>query len=139
MPEGSPLSDSGIQQGDRILWADGELIFSMEQLSYLLNDGRALLTIQRGNETFLTRVPRVSISDLMLPFEAKEEMRDWQFEANLKSKIQRLLFIPYAINTEAIVEGPLNFIDEESRRSAFPFHRLSKSELPLVTGDKLLP
>ncbi|HEY4831060.1 MAG TPA: site-2 protease family protein, partial [Waddliaceae bacterium] len=47
LPEGSPLAESGIEYGDRILWIDGEIIFSNAELSELLNDGRVLITVKR--------------------------------------------------------------------------------------------
>ncbi len=39
-PEGSPMEGSGIEYQDRLVWADGEALFSMEQLSALLNQGK---------------------------------------------------------------------------------------------------
>ena len=51
--------NSGIKYGDRIVWVDGVPIYSAQQLSHVLNDEKALLTIRRDQETFLRRVPRV--------------------------------------------------------------------------------
>ncbi len=48
MPEGSPMLGSGIEYQDRLVWADGILLFSMEQLSHIMNQGKALLTVMRG-------------------------------------------------------------------------------------------
>ena len=38
LPEGSPLQGSGIEYGDRVVWVDGEMIFSVPQLNHILND-----------------------------------------------------------------------------------------------------
>ncbi len=82
--EGSPMEESGIQYGDRLVWVDGKLLFSMEQLSHLLNDSRSLLTIKRGETTFVSRQPRVKAQDLSLTAHAKNELTDWQYAANIK-------------------------------------------------------
>ena len=51
LPEGSPMQDSGIEYGDRIVWVDGVPIYSIQELSHVLNDEKALLTIKRDQET----------------------------------------------------------------------------------------
>jgi regulator of sigma E protease len=139
LPEGSPLTDSGIQYGDRIIWVDGEVIYSSTQLSQVLNDHRALLTIQRGDEVFLRRVPRVQIQELKLDPSVKEELTDWQFEAQLNGvKIQKLYAIPYNLTNECVVENEVHFIDKDREEEAFTAHPYSKIEDSLQPGDKIL-
>lgn len=139
LPEGSPLENSGIQYGDRVVWANGETIYSNQQLSHLLNDSRALLTIQRGQETFLRRAPRVKAEELRIDNEFREELIDWQFEAQLNgSKIQNLYTLPYNLNNEGVVENPMKFIDQEKENEAFPSSVFSELETPLQAGDKIL-
>lgn len=139
LPEGSPMKDSGIQYGDRIVWVDGVPIYSMMQLSHVLNDGKALLTIKRGQETLLRRVPRVMAEELKLDAEFKEELIDWQFEAELNTvKIQKLYTIPYNLNNECLVESRVKFIDKDNEEEAFPKEPDSVLELPLEDGDKIL-
>ena len=75
LPEGSPLIDSGLQYGDRIVWVDGEMIFSNAQLTHVLNDKRALLTVLHGDKVTLRRVPRVEVQELKLDNTFKEEAR----------------------------------------------------------------
>lgn len=139
LPEGSPLKDSGIKYGDRIIWADGELVFSSAQLNHLLNDNRALLTIERGKQIFLRRVPRISVEELRLDPAFREEIVDWQYESGLKgSRIQKLFVIPYDLTNEAQVEHALRFIDQEKQDEAFPTHPYSILEEPLLPGDRVL-
>lgn len=139
LPEGAPLQGSGIQYGDRLIWIDGEPIFSIQQLSHILNDGRTLLTIQRGGKTFLRRVPRVHVQDLKLDSEFKEELIDWQFEAELNSiKIPNLYTIPYNLTNDGVVENEVRFIDKENQSEAFPDHPYSELEQPLMPGDRIL-
>lgn len=139
LPEGSPLQGSGIAYGDRVVWADGERIFSSAQLDHILNDNRALLTIQRDGKLSLKRVPRVLVQELKLNAEFKEELTDWQFEANLKgTKIQKLYAIPYNLTHEAVVENPLKFIDNEVQLQMFPEVVSSSMEEPLKAGDKIV-
>lgn len=139
LPEGSPMEESGIQYHDRIIWADGEILFSMEQLSHILNSNHALLTIKRGNQIFLSRQPRTQIGDLILPSYVHNELTDWQYEVDIKGRIQDLYTLPYIVNSDGYIEAPLKFIDKESRFQAFPLHPYSAElEKPLIAGDRIL-
>lgn len=139
LPEGSPMQNSGIQYGDRIVWVDGEMIFSNTQLSTVLNDNRALLTVMHGDKATLRRVPRVEVQELKLDPAFKEELVDWQFEAQLNgSKFQKLYTIPYALNNEGVVESELKFIDKEKQAEAFQEYPYSDIEAPLQPGDKII-
>lgn len=139
LPEGSPMQGSGIQYGDRIFWVDGQLIFSGQQLNSILNEGRALLTIQRNGELLLRHVPRVEVQELKMDSIVKDELIDWQFEARLNTmKSQKLIFIPYNLNNECVVEGQLQFIDRENETAAFPAQLDSSLQEPLHVGDKIV-
>lgn len=139
LPEGSPLENSGIQYGDRIFWADGEVIFSMQQLNHILTGDRALLTIERGSQTLLARVPRVHVQELRPNAEFKEELGDWQFEGGLSgTKIQNLYTIPYNLTNNGIVQAPLRFIDKEKQEEAFPSYPFIDMDQPLQEGDKIV-
>ncbi len=116
----SPLKNSGIQKGDRIIWVDGELIFSNQQLLATLNDSKVLLTIKRDGKHFLAQAPRLKISDLRIRMDQKNELEDWQHEAGLKSKVEQLYFIPYLLSHENVISEPLAFMNmnaEEERPS----------------------
>lgn len=139
LPEGSPLNYSGIEYGDRIVWADGMPIYSLQELSHLLNDEKVLLTVRRGSDILLRRVPRVRTEELKLDSEVKEELIDWQFEAELNGiKIQKLFTIPYNLNNESFVQGRVKFIDRDKEEEDFPEHPFSSLETPLQEGDKIL-
>ncbi len=128
LPTASPLIGSGIEPGDRILWLDGENVYSQAALSTILNENKALLTIEREGHAKLVRVPRVVLEDLKLPNQVKDELADWQYEADLKAaKFQKLIFIAYNITPDCVVEGPLSFIDGEH-----------KHESPLMAGDRII-
>jgi regulator of sigma E protease len=125
--------------GDRIVWADGVTIYSLQQLSHILNDAKALLTIQRGQDVFLRRVPRIHVEELKLNPEVKEELIDWQFEAQLNgTKIQKLYYLPYNLNNEGIVEGSIKFIDQDKEEEVFSKHPFSSLEQPLEEGDRII-
>jgi len=139
IPEGSPMQDSGIEYGDRIVWVNGVLINSSQELSYVINDSKTLLTIQRGQETFLRRVPRVKAEELKLDAEFKEELIDWQFESQLNSdKIQNLFVIPYNLTNDGVVEALVKFIDQENELEAFPTYDFSALDEQLQAGDKII-
>lgn len=139
LPEGSPLQGSGIAYGDRIVWVDGEFIFSVPQLSHMLSGDRVLMTIERGPKTLLKRVPRVQVQELRPEAEFREELADWQFEAKLQGKkLKNLYTIPYNISNNGIVENQLRFFDQEKEQEAFPTHPFSNLDTPLRPGDKII-
>lgn len=135
----SPMLKSGIVYGDRILWVDGELVFSFKQLIQVINSPRVLLTVERGGETFLTRVPRLSIGDLRLLEAERAELDDWRYEAKLTPKVEQLAFIPYNLTPSGHVEEVLGYIDEKSHpQGAFEGAKRASSETPLQRGDKIV-
>ncbi len=135
----SPMEGSGIAYGDRIVWVDGELIFSQRQLSKLINSKTVLLTVEREGETFLTRVPKLSIGDLRLTKSEKEELDDWRYEAKLSEKVDQLAFIPYNLTATGIVEGPLGYIDEKSQSKLFfESQERTPGEIALREKDKIV-
>jgi regulator of sigma E protease len=129
LPKGSPLEGSGIQYNDRIISIDGERIYSLPELSHVLNDGRVLVTIRRGKEFLLRRVPRMLVEEFKLDSNQREEIADWQWEAHLKDrKFAKLFFIPYNLNAECEVESRLSFVDQDKGESVFPKVLLSEKE-----------
>jgi regulator of sigma E protease len=139
---GSPMLQSGIKYGDRIVWADGEIIFSQSQLSSIINQPRVLLTVKRGEEIFLARVPRLELSDVQLRSEEKAELDDRRIEAKISTRLSNLFIIPYRLSSDNIVETPLTYIDENSKHcvSFNPLEQSSCSPLekPLMANDKIL-
>jgi len=139
LPEGSPMSDSGIAYGDRIVWVDGEQVFSLQQLNRVLNDERVLLTIKRGNKVLQRRVPRLLVRNFRLAPLVKAELEDWQYEEGLSVKrVEELYFIPYNITDTLFIEETLSFIDHEEQKEAFPEVPFSELEEPLLVGDIIL-
>ena len=137
--ESSAMRDSGMRFGDRIVWVDGERVFSLSQQSYLLNSNRLLLTVERDNETLLVRVPRATVGDLHLSREVKEELIDWKFETGLHDlKMQDLLFIPYNLTEDCVVQGRVNFFDSDLEKTYFPPVPMFDSDKELEQGDKIL-
>ena len=132
------MMGSGIQPNDRILWADGEVVFSAPQFSALINESTTFLTVQRGNEIFQTKVPRVQIDDLKMSAYEKGEIDDWQHEAGIRGRIQDLYFVPYNLSPNASVESRLEFIDEEDQTKAFKRCERCAYFNPLQEGDQIL-
>lgn len=135
---GSPMIDSGIQPKDRVVWVDGEVVFSHQQLSALTNDSTAFLTVQRGDQVFQTKAPRVQLSDLKLTAPERGEIDDWQHEAGLKVRFQDLYFIPYNLSPDLAVEGRIDFIDEQDQVKAFQTCKRCAYFIPLQDGDRIL-
>lgn len=137
--EASPLKDSGIQYGDQIVWLDGRRVFSLPELSSILNDGKALLTINRNGQTLLLRAPRVKVHDLKMTNEFRDELTDWQFAAGLNaSKFSSLFTLPYNLTNDGVVENRMSFIDLSEEDAAFPAIPESAVEQPLLEEDKII-
>ena len=130
-----PIAQSGIQKKDQLIWANGDLIFSLEQLRSSINDGKVLVTIERNGKTLLGKVPRLFIDHLRLTSELSSELDDWRHEAGLPEKIESYYFVPYNLTPNLIVEHAVEFVDEESQITVV--HR-SSSDLLLQKGDRIL-
>ncbi|MEN9653924.1 MAG: putative zinc metalloprotease [Chlamydiota bacterium] len=136
--DGSPMAGSGIRPGDRIVWVDGELVYSAKQLSAIVNESSALLTVQRGDDIFVTRTPRIRLDELKLSPIDRSEIDDWRHEANLKERLQDLYFVPYNLSPNAVVEGSFQFIDDSDAAKAFaPCERCGASTR-LQEGDQII-
>lgn len=130
---------SGVQKNDLFTWFDGTLVYSPNQLASLVLDNKALLTIQRGDRILLRRVPRISVGSLKLDGQFKEELNDWQYESGLsKYKLNTMVFIPYVLNSNNVVEYRARFIDKEDAKHYFPPIWNTKVDEPLQDGDKIL-
>ena len=133
------VAQSGIENGDRIVWVNGVKINSSLELSQLINEEMALLTINRNGQILQRRVPKVKAGELRLEGEFKEELIDWQYESDLNLvKLRSLLVIPYNLTNDAVVEAKVPFIDQESQKEAFPKNLFSKNEEELQAGDKII-
>lgn len=139
LQNGSPMQDTGIEQNDRLIWADGKIIFSKTGLVSTINEPRALLTVQRDGKTFLTRAPRVKISDLRLSNDQRSEIEDWQHEDKIKGKVQELFFLPYTLSAHNEIQGELNYLNESSQEeSPCALRERSDEEKPLQQGDRII-
>lgn len=136
LPANSPMLESGIEYGDRLVWADGVFLFSLNQLKYLINDDRAFLLVNRGDHTFFSRQKRVQAKELELSNLERAELMDLSYEALLKKRWQELTILPYVINSDCVVERTLPFRDEQETKNASSL--LGEIESPLLTGDRIL-
>ncbi|MDJ0652208.1 MAG: site-2 protease family protein [Simkaniaceae bacterium] len=134
-----PLAQSGIQPHDRIVWVNGEILFSNEQLMQILNSDKALLTIERNGKTFAGKVPRIPINDLRLSPEETVEINDWKYEAGFHRKGESYQFIPYNLSYDLHVEKGLYYINEESKVArASSALKTSPLDVMLQPGDRII-
>ncbi len=135
----SKVGPGGIQKGDRIVWINGEKIYSMYQLRGALNSDRVLLTVKRGDKLLQRRVPRVSVNELLLNTETREELTDWQFDAKLSGKkLRTLTFLPYNLDHDGIIEGRIPVVDQELEVEFFPKVVAGATDEPLQAGDRIV-
>lgn len=135
---GTPMANSGIQDGDRIFWVDGEVLYSKEHLVNAVNESSAFLTVRRGGSIFHAKVPRIHLDELRMTPMQKAEMDDWQYEAKLGGPLNDLYFIPYLLSPSGTVEMRLDFIDEQDQKRAFEQCLRCSFFHPLEEGDKIL-
>jgi len=126
----SPMQNSGIEKGDRVVWANGELIFSRSQLSDLVNQNAVFITYERKGKIYQTNIPRVLIKDLRMDSSMKEELGDWRRTMGIEKPLDQSYFIPYEIDDQAMIQGTFSFIDSELE-PLYPTPILEK-------GDKIL-
>ncbi len=134
----SPMEGSGIQSGDRVLWVDGELVFSRTQLTALINQPKVLLTVARGNSTFLTRIPRLQIGDLRISSDEKAEFQDIGYVLGMHGPVSSFYFIPYALSENCQVAGPLSYFDEMANEQNGFTPSGGSLEVALLPGDKII-
>ena len=109
----SPLWNTGIEDGDRIVWANGSVVFSSEQLRQIVNQNSVVLTVRQNDDLKMLRVPRVQIADLELTKNEMGEFNDWRYEVGEKNEVSNLGFIPYEIDQHGFVKGEYSFIDDD--------------------------
>jgi regulator of sigma E protease len=134
----SPIKTAGILPGDRVLWVDGELVFSKRQLVELVNEPRTLLTVERGQDRFLTKVPRLQIQHLRMNRNEKAELQDWAHIERLGIDYTQLYFIPYFVTNEGVVEHATAYIDENAKEQKQFQKEFSGLEIPLLPGDRIV-
>ncbi len=102
--------------GDRILWVDGEPVFSYTQLSEIINNGLQFITILRKDAYLHVRVPRVRVGEIKITPEMKGELSDWQYEGDVSGpKMNDLWFLPYNLTSDGVVEGAVPFLEAEKK------------------------
>ncbi|VHO02018.1 site-2 protease family protein [Candidatus Rhabdochlamydia sp. T3358] len=138
IPAGSPMENSGIENKDRIVWVDGEIVFSRQQLVSTINQKKALLTVKRGSEIFLTRVPRLKVSDLRINTFQKDEISDWQNETKIQGRLNDLYFIPYQITSDCKVDHLISFFNNDSQEQLHELKKGSFLEVPLEANDQII-
>ena len=138
IPAGSPMENSGIKNKDRIVWVDGEVVFSVQQLMSTINQKKALLTVKRGSKVFLTRAPRLKVSDLRIGESQKDEISDWQNEAKIQGRLHDLYFIPYQITPMCKVESAVAFFNNDSQEQIHELKKGSFLEVPLEKNDQII-
>lgn len=133
-----PVAGSGIAAGDRIVWMDGHPLFSVRQLSYFLNDGRALVTVERNGKSFLARVPRVAMSQLRMTAWMRSDIGDWLYDAGVRGRGGDAYYLPYTLSPSGVVEGRLTPVDANLQGELFPARPYSSLEEPLQAGDRIV-
>lgn len=134
----APIYASGIEVGDRLLWVDGEFLFSNFQLVKILKNSVALVTVKRGDDFLISRLPRVKISDLRIDSSVKAEFDDWQHEAHLSAKTGQLYFIPYRLDHLATVESSLAYVDFDLSEKRHIQEERNRFDIPLEKGDQIV-
>lgn len=134
----SPMYDSGIEEGDRIVWANGEIVFSTEQLRQIINQHSVILTVRQDDELKVMRVPRVPIADLELSKNEIGEFYDWRHAIGEREEVTELGFIPYQVDQYGFVKKEFSFIDDDLIKEGQKCLGISEDCSPLYEGDQIL-
>ena len=126
--EFAPLKDAELAKGDRIVYVDGETIYSRADLVSVVNKDIALVTVLRDGKKLHLQVPRVALGDVKLSSLQKNEFIDTKRAIDIDGALSSLQFIPYLVSGALDVEEALPMIEAES--TALP--------APLEKGDKIL-
>jgi len=130
------MKDTDIKAKDRLLWANGEILFSNMQLSDILNSNRAFLTVLRGDKIIHTNINLVRVSHLKTPISFKNDLDDYRYFQKMKPNLGELYSLPYSFDENAIVKKPLNFINE---KTALEFSNTRDAySVPLQKGDRII-
>lgn len=127
-----------LKNGDRILWVDGEFVFSRSHLDNIINSEIAFMTIQRDENILHIKVPKVKVQDLRLSKLDLEQYDDWKHETNLKDSLEDLYCLPYYFNENCIVENRLDFVDDNLAKEIFVQEDSNTFQNILKRGDKIL-
>ncbi|MCH9617457.1 MAG: hypothetical protein SP4CHLAM5_08240 [Chlamydiia bacterium] len=127
--EFAPLKDSGLQKNDRIVYVDGETIYSLLQLSDVIGKDIALVTVLRDGKKMHMQVPRIALGDLKLTDAQKNEFIDSKREMNLEGAFATTQFIPFLVSEGLHVQEELSLIDDEL---------VVTEDNSLQKGDKIL-
>jgi regulator of sigma E protease len=135
----SSAYNSGIREGDRVVWANGETVFSLLELNKIVNRGDAYLTIERKGSLLHVRVPRVSLNDLQINADQKDEFLDWKRALDITSVQEELFFIPYEVDVLGLVKGKFAYIDSDlPDETGSREYAIAGLDIPLMTGDQIL-
>ena len=136
----SPAFNSGIQKGDRVVWANGEAVFSALELSKIVNRGDVFLTIERDGKIIHVRVPRDSLSDLQMDASQRNEFLDWKRALGTNISGEPLFFIPYEIDVLGTVKGKFSYIDSDlvDETTKFRDYMVPGLDNPLEVGDHII-
>lgn len=129
----------GLERGDRLVWADGQLVFSARHLSEIINAPFVLLSVKRGKESFLSLVPRLYVKDLFLDRHVLDELDDWRFLHGLRQDLIDLFFIPYQISMHGEIIAQLPYVDDQANYQTHYIGDVRQKVFsPLQAGDVIV-
>jgi len=135
----SPVYDSGIHAEDRVVWANGESIFSAMQLRHIVNQNAVFLTVERDGEIIHVRAPRVPIGELHLAQHHKDEFLDWKRALGVKTSNEDLYSIPYEVDPLGYISQKFTYIDSDLVEAhKAKEYRVGGLDAPLQKGDRIL-
>lgn len=134
VPAGAPLDGAHLKKGDRIVWANGELLFSTAQLLEIINAETAYLTIKRDGKITHVTVPTKNIDAVHFSKSYALDLDDWKHETLTK---KGNTFIPYEVESTGVVQKEVSF-DAQAASDA-PFSKgAAMKDTALKVGDLIV-
>lgn len=135
---GYPMKESKIKKLDRLLWANGKILFSQEELSSILNDNAVFLTIKRNDQFLHARLLKVKIDDLSLSKYDQNEIDDWRHDSNIQLNLKTLSFLPYHFDERGMIKNKVQFIDTKLEEEVFKLDPRDPFSIELEKGDMIV-
>ncbi|MCH9612336.1 MAG: hypothetical protein S4CHLAM102_08230 [Chlamydiia bacterium] len=138
MSPASPMHGSGIETGERVFWANGQLLFSNEQLSSIVNQPLSYITFERNGKRMELTIPRVKLIEFAFTEDQFNQFQDWKFDSGLQGGVKQFTFIPYILNAYGRVVEEAKFLDSEVSEDLDRLIRTNKGAGKLMAGDQIL-
>ncbi|HRW58141.1 MAG TPA: RIP metalloprotease RseP [Chlamydiales bacterium] len=137
--ENTPMFNVGLHSGDQIVWVNGEFVFSLKQLSSVINEESVFCTIIRNKKIMHVKAPLVQVRDLRITQTAYDDLDDWKFEKGIKTKVKDLFVFPFILKEGRYIGRSYQFVDERLESEIASYYSDRRQFFtPFKNGDRII-